>query len=457
MSFLFLRMIWAMEICLVTARKNFSTPNIDKLANRGMSFLQHYSGATVCAPSRSALLTGMHTGHTPIRGNHEIMPEGQYPLPDSVITLAEIFKKAGYKTGAFGKWGLGYPSSEGVPNNQGFDEFYGYNCQRLAHHYYPYFLRHNGKVDSLIENRGTLKGTYAPNVIHQKALEFLDKNNKEPFFMFYPTPIPHAEMVAPDSIMNKYRGKYSPESSYKGIDSGPKYRTGPYESQPEAHATFAAMMEILDGHVGDIMNKVEELGIADNTIIIFTSDNGPHAEGGADPEYFDSNGALKGFKRDLYEGGIRVPMIISWPGNIAVGTTSDLISAFWDFPPTFSDILQLDSSMYQNWDGVSLLPTLLNQDGQEEHNHLYWEFHELGGRQAIRKGKWKAVRYGVFKDPDSTPELYDLSEDIGEQDNLSEKYPEIANELGELMWLSRTESAVFNFKGNNYNSAVKQK
>ena len=437
-------------------QQNFSTPNIDKLAKQGMLFTQHYSGATVCAPSRSALLTGMHTGHTPIRGNEEVMPEGQYPLPDSLITLAEVFKNAGYTTGAFGKWGLGYPGSEGDPNNQGFEEFYGYNCQRLAHHYYPYFLRDNQEVDSLMDNRGTLKGTYAPNLIHQKALDFLDKNSAEPFFLFYPSPLPHAEMVAPDSIMDKYRGKFLPENAYKGLDGGPKYRTGPYESQAEAHAAFAAMVEVLDGHVGDIMNKVEDLGITDNTILIFTSDNGPHFEGGADPEYFDSNGRLKGFKRDVYEGGIRVPMIISWPGKIAEGASSNLISAFWDFLPTFSDMLALNNTSDKNWDGISLLPTLLNQKDQQEHDYLYWEFHEKGGRQAIRKGKWKAVRYGVFKDPQSTPELYDLSVDVGETHDLSDEYPEVAKEMAKLMDQSRTQSEIFEFGGSGYNAEMKK-
>lgn len=437
-------------------QKNFKTPNIDRLASQGMIFTQHYSGATVCAPSRSALLTGMHTGHTPIRGNQEVRPEGQYPLPDSVMTLAEIFQKAGYKTGAFGKWGLGFPGSEGDPNNQGFDEFYGYNCQRYAHNYYPYFLRENDLVDSIEANFGKGKEVYAPNIIHDQAISFLEEHKDEPFFLFYPTAIPHAEMIAPDSIMDKYRGKFLPESSFEGYDDGPDYRTGPYESQTEAHAAFAAMMEILDRHVGDVIDKVEELGLAENTIIIFTSDNGPHVEAGADPEYFDSNGPLTGFKRDLYEGGIRVPMIVSWPGKIAAGSTSDLVSAFWDFPATFTEILGTDSLNQASWDGLSIAPTLMGQEGQEQHQYLYWEFHEKGGRQAIRKGKWKGVRYNVFKDRESTPELYDLSADIGEQNNVADQYPEIAEEMALLMTKSRTESEIFNFKAKNYNAEAKE-
>lgn len=428
----------------------FSTPNIDKLANSGMLFTQHYSGATVCAPSRSALLTGMHTGHTPIRGNKEFQPEGQHPLPDSVETMAEILKSAGYATGAFGKWGLGYPGSEGNSNNQGFDEFYGYNCQRLAHHYYPYYLRDNGAIDSLLENKGKNKVVYAPEKIHQRALNFLEKNKDNPFFMFYPSAIPHAEMIAPEVYMKKRRGQFLPEKEYKGTDEGEKYRQGPYESQKEAHAAFVAMIDLLDEQVGDIMNKVEELGIADNTIIIFTSDNGPHQEGGADPIYFDSNGALRGFKRDLYEGGIRVPMMISWPNKIPKGTTSDHISAFWDFIPTITDLIDVPgySPIYQ--DGISMAPTLLDNDRQTNHDYLYWEFHEKGGRQAIRRGKWKAVRYNVFKDKESIPELYDLSKDLAETNNLAAEFPGIAAEFSQLMQQSRSESAVFNFESKTY-------
>ncbi len=431
-------------------QEHFQTPNIDQLAKQGMLFTQHYAGATVCAPSRSSLLTGQHTGHTPIRGNNEVIPEGQFPMADSVYTVAELFQKAGYRTGVYGKWGLGYPGSEGDPLNQGFDEFYGYNCQRLAHHYYPYFLRRNDQVDSLEANRGNLKGAFAPNLIHKEVLTFIDQNKNRPFFLFYASPIPHAELIAPDSIMDKYRGEFLPESSYQGLDEGPKYRQGAYESQNEAHAAFAAMMEILDRQVGEIVDKVEELGISENTIIIFTSDNGPHQEGGADPDYFDSNGRLKGYKRDLYEGGIRVPLIIKWDTKIPQNSKSDHISAFWDFPATFEDILRIDSLKNTNWDGLSFYPTLIGASEQPNHDYLYWEFHELGGRQAVRKGNWKAVRYRVFDDPDSQPELYDLSTDIGEQYNRAKEYPEIANELSRLMDESRIDSKIFDFTGNNY-------
>ena len=377
-------------------QEKFITPNIDKLASKGMRFTQHYSGSTVCAPSRSALMTGMHTGHTVVRGNKEIQPEGQYPIPENTYTIAEALKKAGYTTGAFGKWGLGFPKSEGDPNNQGFDTFFGYNCQRLGHNYYPDHLWSNMDSIVLTENAGKADGVYAPELIHTKTLQFLEDNHNKPFFLYVPSIIPHAELAAPEAYMKKHRGKYLPEKAYKGVDDGPEFNNGPYRSQKETHAAFAAMIELLDNQVGEIMDKVEELGIANNTIIVFTSDNGPHEEGGADPKYFDSNGPFKGVKRDLYEGGIRVPMIVSWPGKIKQNTHTDHVSAFWDVFPTVSEIAGVD--VPNNLDGISFLPTLLGNEKQLNHEYLYWEFHEKGGRQAVRRGNWKAVRYNVLKE-----------------------------------------------------------
>lgn len=427
-------------------QEKFETPNIDKLAKQGMLFTQHYSGATVCAPSRSAFLTGLHTGHTQIRGNKEIQPEGQYPLADSVFTMAELFKEQGYATGAFGKWGLGFPGSEGDPNNQGFDTFYGYNCQRLAHHYYPFHLWENDKKVILSGNQGVAKEEYAPALIHDKAISFIKENKEQPFFLFYPSALPHAELVAPEKYMAKHRGKYLPEIPYKGYDEGELYRQGPYESQEETHAAFAAMINVLDDQVGDIVSTLEELGLAENTIIIFTSDNGPHQEGGADPDYFNSNSIYKGYKRDLYEGGIRVPLIVRWDAKIKKNQTSNLVSAFWDFIPTFSEILNINSEKNAEVDGISLLPTLASSKGQVQHEYLYWEFHEKGGRQAVRKGNMKAVRYNVFKNKNSIPELYDLEKDPGEKENLASKLPELAKEMSDIMEGARTESEIFNFR-----------
>lgn len=335
----------------ITGQKKFATPNIDKLAKDGILFTQHYSGSTVCAPSRSALMTGLHTGHTFIRGNKEIQSEGQYPMGAEVVTVAELLKSKGYVTGAFGKWGLGYPTSEGDPNKQGFDEFYGFNCQRIAHNYYPYHLWHNQNKITLEGNSGKKTETYAPDIIHKKALKFLERNKDTTFFIYYPSIIPHAELVAPEEYMSKFRGKLLPEKIYHGIDDGKKYKNGGYGSQKEPHTAFASMVYLLDKQVGEIRKKLEELGIADNTLIIFTSDNGPHKEGGADPDYFNSNANLRGYKRDLYEGGIRVPMIAYWPNKIKANSTSHLISAFWDFLPTVCEIVQIEKP--QNIDGIS--------------------------------------------------------------------------------------------------------
>lgn len=422
----------------------FSTPNIDKLAENGLKFTQHYSGSTVCAPSRSSLLTGQHTGHTFIRGNKAVQPEGQYPLEAEAYTLAEALQDAGYVTGAFGKWGLGYPGSEGDPNNQGFDEFFGYNCQRLAHHYYPYHLWHNQKKIMLEGNEGFKTKQYGPDVIHEQALRFLENNKDKPFFMFYPSLIPHAEMFAPEEYMEKYRGKFLPENNYEGVDSGENYRLGPYGSQPESHAATVAMINVLDDQVGEIVAKLKELGIYKNTLIVFVSDNGPHLEGGANPDYFNSNGPFRGYKRDLYEGGIRVPMIAVWQGKISAGTESGHPSAFWDIYPTFAEITGAKTP--DNIDGISLLPTLLGKaDEQEKHEYLYWEFHERGGRKALRKGDWKLVNYKVFDPEKTTVELYNIASDPGEQNNVAAAHPEIVKELSALMKAARTESEVFTF------------
>ncbi|MCM4164448.1 arylsulfatase [Arenibacter sp. A80] len=428
----------------IYGQKKFKTPNIDRLAAEGILFTQHYSGSTVCAPSRSSLMTGMHTGHTVVRGNYGIKPEGQFPIPDSTLTIAEVLKKAGYSTGAFGKWGLGYPGSEGDPNNQGFDTFYGYNCQTMGHNYYPYHLWSNQDSIVLPENSGKKKGVYAPSLIHERTLAFIEENKDRPFFAYVPSIIPHAELVAPEEEMKRVRGKYVPEKVFKGIDNGPRYKIGGYGSQTESHAAFAAMVGILDRQVGEILEKVKDLGIADNTIIIFTSDNGPHLEGGADPDYFNSNGLLKGYKRDLYEGGVRVPMLVKWPNKIKPGTVTAHVSAFWDVFPTLAEIAEAKKT--PDLDGISFLPTLLGESVvQKEHEYLYWEFHEKGGRQAVRMGDWKAVKYNVLENPDARIELYDLSKDIGEENNVATYFPKVVAEMESILEKARTPSEVFVF------------
>jgi arylsulfatase A-like enzyme len=425
-------------------QEKFSTPHLDQLASEGIRFTRHYSGCTVCAPSRSVLLTGLHTGHTPIRGNKEVQPEGQEPLPASAVTLAELLKKSGYVTGAFGKWGLGYPGSEGDPVNQGFDHFFGYNCQRYAHRYYPEYLWENSEKVYLEGNDWISMKTYAPDLIQQRTLDFIRNNHDTTFFAFVPIVIPHAELIVPDdTIYRQYLGRF-PEKPYvgrPGADYGPDMKIAMYCSQDNPYATFAAMVSRIDQYVGEIVQEVMELGISGNTIIFFSSDNGPHQEGGANPQFFNSSGNLRGVKRDLYEGGLRVPMIVSWPGTIEKGRISDHVSAFWDVVPTVMELNGLD---YDGSDGISFLPELLGEE-QKKHNNLYWEFHEMGGRQAILKNEWKAVRLNVGKDPDGPLELYNLENDPFEQNNVARDHPKVVDNLAKLMKEERVPSEKFFF------------
>lgn len=425
-------------------QSKFQTPNIDQLAKEGMTFTQHYAGSTVCSPSRSVLLTGQHTGHTPIRGNKRDN-KGNWPMAEEALTVAEILKENGYATGAFGKWGLGAPGTDGDPNKQGFDEFYGFNHQTLAHNYYPRFLNHNQDTIWLEQNKGAGQGTYAPIPIHDQAMKFIDDNKDKPFFMYYPSVIPHAELFAPEEYMQKYRGKLLPEKSYEGDDYGaPRYKIGGYGSQPESHAAFAAMVNLLDDQVGEIVAKLKEHGIEDNTIIVFTSDNGPHLEGGADPDYFNSNGIYKGYKRDLYEGGIRMPMIVKWPLKVKATSQSNHISAFWDFLPTVTEII--GASNPDAIDGISYLPSLLGENNQRQHDYLYWEFHEQGAKQAVRKGRWKLIRLDVSeKGFHQDVELYDLELDPGEENNVAKANPKITEQLIKLMDSARNDSEDFPF------------
>ncbi len=424
-------------------QQRFQTPNIDRIAKEGMMFTDHYAGTTVCAPSRCALMTGMHTGHAFIRGNKEWQPEGQWPMPDSLYTIGEMLKEAGYTTGAFGKWGLGFVGTSGDPNKQGFDHFFGYNCQRLAHNYYPGHLWNNDEKIILDGNLNRGTSDYAPINIHREALKFMEENRDTSFFLFYPSVIPHAELLAPEEYMERFRGKFLPEKIYEGVDDGETYRLGPYGSQEESHAAFVAMVTILDEQVGEILDLVNTLGLEDNTLIIFTSDNGPHLEGGADPDYFNSNGPFTGYKRDLYEGGIRVPMLAKWKGHITPGSQSDHASAFWDVMPTLADLL--DIKIDHAIDGISFLPTLVGSTDQKKHEYLYWEFHERGGRQALRKDEWKIVRYDIGENPPGNIQLFNLSNDPSESQDLADDQPEKLKELTRLMDNARVSNEVFQF------------
>ncbi|WP_367913854.1 arylsulfatase [Leadbetterella sp. DM7] len=422
-------------------QKIIQTPNIDRLAAGGLKFTQFYSGTSVCAPSRSALLTGQHTGHTYIRGNKEIMPEGQEPLADSVQTLAMLLKSAGYTTGAFGKWGLGMTGTTGDPNRKGFDEFFGYNCQRQSHRYYPTHLWHNNREVPLEGNDLTNKVLYAPALIQEKTLEFVEKNQNKPFFLFIPTVLPHAELTGPeDEFYRKYENRFE-ETVYKGNDYGPEATVPGYASVPKPRATYAAMVERMDHYVGEVVQKLTELNLLDNTLIIFTSDNGAHSEGGADPAFFNSTAGFRGQKRDLYEGGVRAPFIAHWPKQIRQARVTDHIAAFWDLLPTFTDLARAPSARYT--DGLSLLPTLTGKGRQARHTYLYWEFHEGGGRQAVRSGKWKLVKLQVKTTEKTTYELYNLETDPGETRNLINKKSSVYKKLQKYIEEAHAESTLF--------------
>lgn len=408
------------------------TPAIDQLAANGMRFLQHYSGSTVSAPSRCCLMTGKHTGHAAIRGNYpQVASDGlkyDTPLPAVETTVATIMKKHDYKTACFGKWGMGAFDSEGSPQKHGFDYFYGYLGQGHAHFYYPDFLYENDRKVMLD------KKVYSHDLIMEKAYDFIDKNAGSPFFIYLTPTIPHAELILPEGELGDYENAFE-EKPYKGTH---------YCSQDKPRATYAAMVTRLDRNVQQIIDLLKKKGIYDNTIIIFTSDNGVHKEGGHDPDYFNSNGGFRGVKRDLYEGGIRTPFIVQWPDHIKPQSTSNHVSAFWDFLPTMCELT--GAELPEKIDGISYLPALLQKDGQKKHDSLYFEFHEGGGKQAVIKGDWKLIRFQVNKPQQTYYELYNLKNDKKEACNLVESEVEKVRELVMLMDSSRTSNHLFKFK-----------
>ncbi|HLR90576.1 MAG TPA: arylsulfatase [Balneolaceae bacterium] len=434
--------------------QQIETPNLDGLSEEGIRFTQHYSGSTVCAPARSVLMTGLHTGHTPIRGNREILPIGQHPLPEGTLTLARVLKDAGYATGAFGKWGLGGPESEGLPSLQGFDHFFGFLDQRRAHFYYPEFLFRDLKGREL--ERVSLDGNitdddserspgsgrpieavqYAPEVMQREALAFIEEHREVPFFLYLPMQLPHASLEVPDEFLQIYLD----ENGESIFDEEPTPQ-GHYVNSSMPKAAYAAMVTFLDHQVGELIGKLDELNIADHTLVLFTSDNGSYAEGGYHYSMLNSNAPFRGGKRDLYEGGIRVPLIARWPSVVAGGQMSPHISGFQDIMPTFAELA--GAKVPADTDGISLLPTLTGGGEQQEHDYLYWEFHEQGGKQAVRKGDWKAVRLNVRENPDSPLELYHLAEDPGETTNVAEEHPEIVREMERLIREAHLPSEVF--------------
>ena len=419
-------------------QKLIKTPNLDRMAARGIRFTQFYAGSTVCAPSRAALMTGKHTGHTAIRGNREVQPEGQFPLPDSSFTMAELFKKAGYITGVFGKWALGFPGSEGAPNRQGFDEFFGYNCQRQAHNYFPDHLWNN-QMRIELSNTFSNQHQYAPDLIQKQALSFIEKNKEKPFFIYLPYTLPHAGLQLPagDTMLAFYKNLFRQQPvPIKGEWNGVGY-------QPHAYplAAYAAMVSRLDAYVGEVMAKLKELGIEKNTLVVFSSDNGPHREGGHQPEFFQSNGGFRGIKRDLFEGGIREPMIVCWPFMVKTGRSSDHVGASWDLLPTFAALTGQQLPLYT--DGLSILPLLTSKGSQKKHPYLYWEFHENGGSQAVRMGKWKAIRLNIKNPGAATVLLFNLDDDPKESKDVGTQHAKVLRMMTRIMEKEHTPDRSF--------------
>ncbi len=401
-------------------QQKVKTPNIDTFAAEGTRFTQCYAGSTVCAPSRCCLMTGYHTGHARVRGNALV------PLLPEDVTVAEVLKGAGYHTALIGKWGLGEPDTTGIPNRQGFDYFFGYLNQAHAHNYYPDHLwRNEEKVplegNVLGEKKGVSKqcGQYSHDLFTDEALSFLDRAGEAPFFLYLAYTIPHA---------NNERGAAEGD----GMEV-PDYGSYGEQPWPDPERGRAAMIERLDRDVGRFMRKLNDLGLDENTLVFFTSDNGPHREGGVNPDFFDSSGPLRGIKRDLYEGGIRVPGIARWPGRVPAGLVSDQVWAFWDFLPTAADLAGAKAP--EGIDGVSIVPALI--DGKSiEHPPLYWEFHEGGYKRAVRMGNWK----GVKVKPDLPLELYDMTSDIGEDRDVAADQPDIVEQTEVFMEGARTFS-----------------
>lgn len=450
-----------------------STPNIDRLASEGMRFTQAYAGSPVSAPSRATFMTGQHSGHTHVRGNKEYWRgteksdprynglteyqiAGQEPYDPNHIIIPEIFKDNGYTTGMFGKWAGGYEGSVSTPDKRGIDEYYGFVCQFQAHLYYPNFLNEYVRGQHETTQRVTMdqnichamygsdylnRSQYSADLIHQKALDWLNRQSADrPFLGIFTYTLPHAELAQPDDeILQAYKDKFCEceEKSFGG-DRGSRYNPTNI-----GHAQFAGMITRLDRQVGEIMDLLQEKGLAENTVLIFTSDNGPHEEGGADPEFFNRDGFLKGIKRSTHEGGIRIPFIVRWPEKVKAGTVSDHQFAFYDLMATFCDIAGIDNYVerYKNgnddyFDGISIYPTLTGEGTQECHEALYWEFHETN-MLGVRKGNWKlVVEGGVCR-------LYDLATDIHEDIDVASQYPDIVQELKDFIKREHTYSADF--------------
>lgn len=417
--------------CGCYGQTKIRTPSIDRLAAEGMKFEQFYAGANVCAPSRSVLMTGLHGGHTPVRNNGL-----DRHLHDEDVTIAEVLQKAGYVAGGFGKWGLGLPTTPGVAVNQGFDTWCGQYSQMHAHFYYPFFVMQNLDRRALPENEGRRRGRYVQDVIHEEALKFIEANRNRPFFAYLPYILPHVELVAPPAARREYEDQFpqierdDPRPGYLGSD--------------HAYAEFAGMVSHLDQLVGQLLDQLDRLGIAENTIVFFTSDNGPQPGAWTDifVDYFDGNGSFRGAKTNFYEGGIRTPLLVRWPGKIKAGATSQFVGYFPDVMPTLAELAGATNHLPQPIDGISLVPTLLARGEQRAHEYLYWE--QAGSQQsigqlAVRWGNWKAVR----NRPNDSLELYDLATDLAESRNVAAQHPEVMEKIAAICREAHTPERVY--------------
>lgn len=436
-------------------QKIIQTPTLDQMAAQGMKFTQHYAGSPVCAPARCVLMTGKNPGHAFVRDNHEIGSwysfEGQIPIPATEPCIAAALKKAGYVTAAIGKWGLGGVGSVGDPLKHGFDLFFGFNCQRHAHNYYPQYLIDDeakllvvGNENVSIKEGLSIKPgadpndpasyaqfigkEYAPDLCCERALEFICENKDKPFFLYYPTTIPHLPLQVPEDSLDQYKGKLH-DKPYTGGNG--------YLPQQYPHAAYAAMVTRMDQHIGEILRQVKALGLDQNTIIIFTSDNGAvYPLSGYDPVYFKSNDDLRGYKGGIYEGGIREPLIVRWPGHVPAGTTSDYVSGFEDWFPTLLALAGATNDEPKGLDGINLMPTLQGHK-QAPRPFLYREFHGYGGQQAVRVGDWKLIHRNLLarkgKPAKPTTELYNLATDPSEKDNVAAAHPDIVAKLQKIM------------------------
>ncbi|NQZ58520.1 MAG: arylsulfatase [Lentisphaeraceae bacterium] len=414
-------------------QKNFKTPFLDEMAQEGMKFTQHYAGSTVCGPSRCSLLTGLHSGNSYIRGN------GPHVLPADPAepTVASHIRQAGYVTAMIGKSGIACDNYDPKrPNEKGFDYFYGYLAHKAAHRHYPTHLWKNGTKVNFPGNQGKRGDTNANDIIIDDSIRFIKENQKKPFFLHIALTSPHADLIAPEKYVKKYRGKLGKEKPYKA---------GYYAESKEPKAAFAGMVTHIDQRIGDFLKELKKLGLDKNTLVIFTSDNGTHKEGGHSFEALDSNGILRGGKRDLYEGGVRVPMIAWWPGKIKAASVSKHVSAFWDFMPTALDLAGYKKKV--RTDGISYLPVMLGEK-QKKHDYLYWEFYGADGKQAVLWGEWKAVRVGMHEKKDPKFQLFNIDKDPSENNDLAAQNPELIKEIRQIVKKAHSESKIFKFRGN---------